>query len=131
MRRRAPCLLIPPRSSRRFEKFTTRSHSVLRARLRCWLWQLPEEFLPARPSFVARFLVRFANGGISWLAGAHKTVAGAFVDDRLICFPSGFHQFLRLWDGRIHALVVLGIKTIHRARDVFHFIGRIRRLTIK
>ena len=38
-----------------------------------------------------RLLVGFANRGIGGFARAHKTVAGAFVDDRLIRFPGGFH----------------------------------------
>src|SRR6266404_8118240 len=88
IRRRAPCLLIPPRSSRRFERSTTQVRSrlswkaesnaivviqskveesrdaadpyrrrILRLRYApltiTMLRQLLEQFLPARPGFVA------------------------------------------------------------------------------
>src|SRR5438477_11072858 len=38
------------------------------------LRQLLEQFLPAGPSFIARFSVGFANGGIGWFAQTHETV---------------------------------------------------------
>src|SRR5882762_4139256 len=95
------------------------------------LWQLLEQLLPALPSFIARFSVGFANGGIGWFTGTHETVASAFVDHRFVFFPSGFHQFFGLRDGRVHALIVLAIKTVNRTCDVFHFVCRVGRLAVK
>ena len=53
------------------------------------LRKLLQQRLPARPGIVARFLVRFARVGR--FAFAHETVAGAFVNHRLIFFAGGFH----------------------------------------
>ena len=55
------------------------------------LWQLLKQRLPPRPSFVASFLVAFANSRIVRLARAHETVTGGFVNYRLLFFASGFH----------------------------------------
>jgi hypothetical protein len=53
--------------------------------------QLSQQIFPAVPSFVPSLFIAFADGGIGWFAGAHEAMAGAFVDDRLICFSGGFH----------------------------------------
>src|SRR5437879_6174161 len=44
------------------------------------LRQLFEQCPPARPRFVARFFIAFANRRIRRLAGAHEAVTGAFVN---------------------------------------------------
>src|SRR6266568_1780512 len=83
------------------------------------LWQLFEQLLPARPCFVARFSVGFTHLWIIRFPGAHESVAAALVDHRFVFFPSGFHQFFGLRDGRVHALIVLAIKAVNRTCDVF------------
>src|ERR1043166_9889350 len=54
--------------------------------------QFFEQFFPARPSLVARFLVSFPSFRVIRFARAHEPVTRIFVDHRLIFFAGGLHQ---------------------------------------
>src|SRR5206468_3311535 len=78
---------------------------------------LLEDVLHPLPGLVAGFLVRFVAGRIFPLA--HETMARAFVGERFVFFPRGFHQFFGLRDGGIHTVIVPTVKAVHGRFDPF------------
>jgi len=67
-------------------------------------------FFQRRPSFIARFSVGLANGGIGRFAGAHETVSGTFVNHWLVLFCQRLSLTLHLWIVAFTPLIVLAIK---------------------
>ena len=77
-----------------------------------------QKAIPAFPGVVAGFFVGVA--GVGSFAGAHKTVAGAVVGDRIVGFPRSLHRGDRVGNCGVNAGVVASVEAVHGRFDVRH-----------
>src|SRR5262249_49671227 len=77
--------------------------------------------LPARPGFVARFLVSLVRVRRVF-ACAHESVARSVVGDRVISLARLFHEILALRDRSVDTRIISSVEAVNRAVD---FVDRV------
>ena len=77
-----------------------------------------QKLLPSRPGIHAGLAISVAR--VRSFPGAHETVAGAFVGDRLESFSGRFHLLASIGKRRANAGVVARVETVHGRGDARH-----------